>query len=203
MLISVQLSSKLSNQKSEEGISKNMGGTCVRRSLLLTMILNIVVLVVQADDPPASSLLPPSSVLTVPHFPSPYSQQDHTHDWKDCFFKWLRHCIKNTSPPKVLRKKRWGWGMYRGCAHLIKKLCKVPSDLDHIAYRCAVNRFRFPSKAVGFGMKSLYIPSLSLSFHFMVYASTRRSMHRYTYGSTHISSHNFIFLIFDNIILIL
>jgi hypothetical protein len=135
----------------------------VRRSLLLTMILNIVVLVVQADDPPASSLLPPSSVLTVPHFPSPYSQQDHTRDWKDCFFKWLGHCIKNTSPPKVLRKKRWGWGMYRGCAHLIKKFCKVPSDLDHIAYRCAVNRFRFPSKAVGFGMKSLYIPTLSLS----------------------------------------
>jgi hypothetical protein len=168
MLISIQLSSKLSNQNSKEGISENMGGTCVRRSVLLMMIMNIVVLVVQADDPPAPSLLPPSSVLTVPHFPSPYSQQDRTHDWNDCFFKWLGHCIIITSPPKVLRKITLGWGMYRGCVHLIKKFCKVPSGLDHIAYRCAVNRLRFPSKAVGFGMKFLYIPSLSLSLsHFI------------------------------------
>jgi hypothetical protein len=59
MLISIQLSSKLSNQKSEKGISENMDGTaCVRRSvLLIMMILNIVVLVVQANDPPAPSAL--------------------------------------------------------------------------------------------------------------------------------------------------
>jgi hypothetical protein len=136
MSSSIQLSSKLSNQKFEEGISENMGGTsCVRKSvLLIMMILNIVVLVVQADDPPAPSLPPPSSGVTVPHFPSSYSQQDHFPEWYDCYHKWLVRCNK-IKKPKVLRKIRLGWGMYRGCLHLIKKLCKVPSDLDHIAYR--------------------------------------------------------------------
>jgi hypothetical protein len=146
-----------------------MGGTsCVRRSLLLMMILNIVVLVVQANDPSTPSLspsLPPSSVLIVPdHFPSP-SQQDHTPDWHDCSLKLIGLCDKITSL-KVLIKLGWGWGMFKGCVHLIQKLlCKLPSD---ISYDCVVNRVRFPSKAVGFGMKFLYIPlspSPSLSFH--------------------------------------
>jgi hypothetical protein len=119
MLISIQLSSKLSNQKSEEGISENMGGTCVRKSVLLMMILNIVVLVVQADDPPALYLPPPSSVLTVPQFPSPFSQQD---DWYDCWRKWLMRCKKITSHYKSTTGDR----MYKRCARLIRKLCKVP-----------------------------------------------------------------------------
>ncbi|XP_062176425.1 uncharacterized protein LOC133881504 [Alnus glutinosa] len=124
-----------------------MGGTlCVRRSVLLMMILNIVVLVVQADDPPTLSL-PPSSILTVPdHFPSP-SQQDHTPDWHDRSLKLIRLCDKITSP-KVLTKLGWGWGMFKGCVLLLHKLlCKFPSD---ISYDCVVNPVRFPSKAVAF-----------------------------------------------------
>jgi hypothetical protein len=148
MLISIQLSS---NQKFEEGISENMGGTCVRRNVLLMIIMNIVVLVVQADDPPAPSLPRPSSVFTVPHFPSPYSQQDHTHDSYDCWHKWIVRCDKITRRPKVLTKIKWGQRMFKGCVHLVKKICKIPSD--HIAYHSAVNCVRFPSKAVGFGMK--------------------------------------------------
>jgi hypothetical protein len=139
-----------------------MGGTsCVRRSVLLMIILNTAI-VVQADDPPAPSL-PPSSVLIVPdHFPSP-SQQDHTLDWHDCSLKLIGLCDKITSV-KVLIKLGWGWGMFQGCVHLIQKLlCKFPSD---ISYDCVVNRVRFPSKAVGFGMKFLYRP-LSLSSWYM------------------------------------
>jgi hypothetical protein len=64
----------------------------------------------------------------------------------------------------VLIKLGWGWGMYKGCVHLILKLlCKFSSY--HNAYRYVVNRVRFSSKAVSFGMKLFYIP-LSLS-HFI------------------------------------
>jgi hypothetical protein len=87
-------------------------------------------------------------------------QQDHIPDWHDWCLKLIGLYNKITSL-KVLIKLGWGWGMYKGCVHLILKLlCKFSSY--HNAYRYVVNRVRFSSKAVSFGMKFLYIP-LSLS----------------------------------------